>query len=471
MPDIDHLIQKHTETMLSPNISSVLRNIVGPDRFKDDPTSLAAHSYDGYIEEAIPSAVVFPKTTEEVSAIMQVASAEKLPVTTRGAGTNLSGCSIPVNKGIALCLSQMNEIIKIAPEDHYVVVQPGVINGHLQTALGEHGFFYPPDPSSYMISTIGGNIAVNAGGPRCLKYGVTSDYILGLEVVLASGKIIRLGSANVKDVTGYRPAGLFCGSEGTLGIITEATLKIIPAPQAVRTAMIVYNDLNDTATTVSQIIRQGIMPAALELMDNEVINLVEEHMHLGLPRDAEGILLVDVDGDEDQVEKEIHAIGDIAQANGASSIIIARDKAQADNLWKGRRTVYGLLCRLSPTTIVEDATVPVSKIPAMIRGCRKIADEYNLRISIVGHAGDGNLHPTISTDINNREEWQRVEQAVKKIFELALDMGGCLSGEHGIGLAKKSFLPMSLTPDTLDFLTTVKRSVDPDNLLNPGKFV
>lgn len=457
--------------MLSSKIKDALISLVGPDRFKDDPVAIAAHSYDSYIEEASPCAVVFPKTTNEVSEIMKVASAAKLPVTARGAGTNLSGGSIALNNGLALCLSQMNQIVQIAPEDRYVVVQPGVINGKLQKAIAGYGYFYPPDPSSFMISTIGGNIAENAGGPRCLKYGVTVDYILGLEVVLASGKVIRMGSPNIKDVTGYRPSGIFCGSEGTLGIITEATLKIVPTPKAVRTAMVVYNNLNDTAKTVSQVIRQGILPAAMELIDNGVINLIEDNMNIGLPRDAEGILLVDVDGAEEQVAKEIQEIGTIAKENGANSIVIAENKEHADELWKGRRRVYGLISQLSPTTVVEDATVPVSKIPDMIRGCRKIADEFNLRISIVGHAGDGNLHPTISTDINDKEEWQRVEKAVEKIFDLALQMGGCLSGEHGIGLAKKSFLPMSMSQDTLEFLTMIKRSVDPDNILNPGKFV
>lgn len=456
--------------MLSSKIKKALRDIVGKDRFKDDPVTIAAHSYDSYIEEAVAEAVVFPKTTQEVSAVMKVASEEKLPVTTRGAGTNLSGGSIPLQKGLVLCLTQMNKIVEIAPEDRYAIVQPGVINGDLQKELSSCGYFYPPDPSSYLISTIGGNIAENAGGPRCLKYGVTSDYILGLEVVLASGKVIRMGSSNIKDVTGYRPAGLFCGSEGTLGIVTEAILKIMPKPQAVRTAMIVYNDLNDTAKTVSQVIRQGILPAAMELMDNEVINVIEDIMSLDLPRDAEGILLVDVDGPEELIDKEINEIAKIAEENGASSIVIAENKTHADELWKGRRAVYGLLSKLSPTTITEDATVPVSKVPDMIRGCRNIAEKYDVRMSIVGHAGDGNLHPTISTDIKNKEEWVRVEKVVEEIFKLAVEMGGCLSGEHGVGLAKKQFLPLSMNLDTIDFLSTVKKSVDPLNILNPGKF-
>lgn len=457
--------------MLSSKIKTALCNIVGLDRYRDDLVTLSAHSYDAYIEEAMADAVIFPKTTAEVAAIMKVANGEKLPVTTRGAGTSLSGGSIPVKKGLVLCLTQMNKIIKIAPEDRYAIVQPGVVNGDLQKALALHRYFFPPDPSSYLVSTIGGNIAENAGGPRCLKYGVTSDYILGLEVVLASGKVIRMGSPNIKDVTGYRPAGLFCGSEGTLGIVTEAILKIVPSPKAIRTAMIVYNSLDDTAKTVTDVIGQGILPAAMELMDSEVINLIEDAMNLGLPRDAEGILLVDVDGQEERVQKEISDISKIAKKNGADRVVIAENDSEAAELWKGRRSVYGLLNRLSPTTIVEDATVPVSNVPAMIRGCRKIAKEFDLKISIVGHAGDGNLHPSINTDAGNKQEMQRVEKAVEKIFKLALELDGCLSGEHGIGLAKKEFLPIFMNLDTIEFLGTVKKSVDPLNILNPGKFV
>lgn len=457
--------------MLSSKIKTALCNIVGLDRYRDDLVTISAHSYDAYIEEAMADAVIFPKTTAEVAAILKIASREKLPVTTRGAGTNLSGGSIPAKKGFVLCLTQMNRILKIAPEDRYAIVQPGVVNGDLQKELALHRYFFPPDPSSYLISTIGGNIAENAGGPRCLKYGVTSDYILGLEVVLASGKVIRMGSPNVKDVTGYRPAGLFCGSEGTLGIVTEAILKIVPSPKAIRTAMIVYTSLDDTAKTVSDVIGQGILPAAMELMDNEIINLIEDAMNLGLPRDAEGILLVDVDGQEELVQKQIFEIGKIAKKNGADRVVIAKNEAEAVELWKGRRAVYGLLNRLSPTTIVEDATVPVSNVPAMIRGCRRIAEEFDLKISIVGHAGDGNLHPSINTDAGNKEEMQRVEKAVEKIFKLALELDGCLSGEHGIGLAKKEFLPISMNLDTIEFLGTVKKSVDPLNILNPGKFV
>jgi glycolate oxidase len=456
--------------MISTATLTKLSKVVGPDRLKTDPVSLAAHSFDGYVAEGMPSAVVFPKTTAEVAHIMAIASDGKIPITARGSGTNLSGGAIPVQSGIVLCLTQMNQIIEISTADRYAIVQPGVVNADLQHALHPFNFFFPPDPSSYSVSTIGGNIAEDAGGPRCLKYGVTHDYILGLEVVLSSGKIVRLGSRNVKDVTGYRPAGLFCGSEGTLGIVTEATLKIVPMPKARRTAMICYADLDDTANTVVSVIGAGVIPAAMELMDNTVINLIEDATAVGLPRDVEGILLVDVDGSEGSVDCELAEIVAVAKANHATEIKVATTAAESDALWRGRRSVYGVLNRLSPATIVEDATVPVSKIPAMIRGCRAIALKHNITLSILGHAGDGNLHPCINTDSRNKSESHRVEAAIREIFQLAIELGGCLSGEHGIGLAKSRFLPMGMSADSIDLLSTIKRAIDPHNILNPGKF-
>ena len=449
---------------------SKLREVLDPSRFKIDPISRAAHSFDGYVIEGLPDAVAFPTKALEVSKILEIASMDGVPVTPRGAGTNLSGGSIPLKGGLVLCLTQMNKIIEISAADRYAIVEPGVVNADLQQALSPLNFFFPPDPSSYTVSTIGGNIAEDAGGPRCLKYGVTHDYILGLEVVLSSGKIIRLGSRNIKDVTGYRPAGLFCGSEGTLGIVTQATLKIVPLPKARRTAMICYADLDDTANTVVSVIGVGVIPAAMELMDNTVINLIEDAMQIGLPRDVEGILLVDVDGSEESVDKELAQIVELARANNAKEIRVANTPTESDALWKGRRSVYGVLNRLSPTTIVEDATVPVSKIPAMIRGCREIARKHDITLSILGHAGDGNLHPCINTDTRDQSEAHRVEAAIEEIFQLAIDLGGCLSGEHGIGLAKSRFLPMGVDTDSRQFLSTIKRAVDPHNILNPGKF-
>jgi len=452
------------------NIKAELKKIVTPDRFRDDPETLASYSYDGFNVRATPEIVLFPVTTDEISQTMKIANHEKIPVTVRGAGTNLSGGSVPHQKGIVLCLTKMNKILEIKTRDRYAIVQPGVVNGDLQQALAKDNFFFPPDPSSFTVSTIGGNIAENAGGPRCLKYGVTVDYVMGLEVVLASGKIIRLGSRNVKDVTGYRPSGIFCGSEGTLGIITEATVRVAPIPETKQTAMITFADLDHSAQTVADVIGSGILPAAAELMDNAVINVVEDAMQLGLPRDAEGIILVDVDGVEEAVEKELNKIVEIARANHATDIQIARTKEESDALWTARRAVYGIQNRLSPDIIVEDATVPVSRIPEMIRGCKKIAARHDIKFCIVGHAGDGNLHPTISTDIRNKEEMKRVEAACIEIFKLAHELGGCLTGEHGVGLAKAPYLSLVMSPDTMEFLSTIKASLDPNNILNPGKF-
>ncbi|MCP4680896.1 MAG: FAD-binding protein, partial [Desulfobacterales bacterium] len=392
-------------------------------------------------------------------------------VTARGSGTNISGGSVPIQKGIVLSFTKMNKILTINTKDRYAILQPGVVNGTLQKELAKENFFYPPDPASYTVSTLGGNVAENAGGPRCLKYGVTADYILGLEVVLASGKIIRFGSRNIKDVTGYRLAGLFCGSEGTLGIITEITLRVVPLPETKRTLLAIYNDLDNTANTVADIIGDGIIPTAMELLDKVVINTVEDSFHLGLPTEAQGMLLIDVDGTEESVEKEIIKIKEKAYANKAVDVKMARTQAESDDLWVARRSAYGVFARLAPNCIVEDATVPVSNVPKMIKGMRTIFDKYNIHAGILAHAGDGNMHPLISTDMRNNEEWQRVEKAIEEIFDLAISLDGTLSGEHGIGLAKKDFLPLALNSDTREFMADIKKTVDPNNILNPGKFV
>jgi glycolate oxidase len=402
---------------------------------------------------------------------MGVAYQENIPVTCRGAGTNISGGSIPVKQGIVLCLTKMNKIIEINTRDRYAIVQPGVVNYDLQVKLAENNFFYPPDPASYTISTIGGNIAENSGGPRCLKYGVTSDYILSLEVVLASGKIIRCGSKNVKDVTGYNLSALFCGSEGTMGIVTEATVRVVPLPEARRTVLAYFNDLESSANTVADIIGSGILPAAMELMDHMTINAIEDAASLGLPREAKGALLIDIDGPEESVDKQVQQISEKAKSNGAVNVTLARTLDESEQLWKARRSAYSIFCSMAPNIIVEDATVPPSKITEMIKGIRKITDKYNLRVGILAHAGDGNMHPIILGDIQNKEEWHRIEEATREIFELAIRLGGTLSGEHGIGLAKSKYLSLMLNKETLEFMKALKTMCDPKGILNPGKFV
>ena len=452
-------------------IKNKLLSIVGKERFRDQLEDLISYSYDAFTVEALPDLVLLPVSTTEVSQILKVASEHQVPVTARGAGSSICGASVPLKGGIVLSMTMMNRILETNTPDRYCIVQPGVINADLQKELARTNFFYPPDPGSMAFSTIGGNVAQNAGGPRCLKYGVTSDYILGMEVVLANGDVIRFGSRNVKDVTGYRLFGLFCGSEGTLGIVTEITLKVLPQPAAYRTVLAVFNDLDDSAATVSDIIGAGILPAALELLDKVLINAVEDANNIGLPREAEGLLLIEVDGNEEQVENELALIIEKTQKNNAVDIQEARTPEERDNLWQARRSLYPSMARLKPNCIVEDATVPASKVPEVIRGIRSIVDKHGLLVGISAHAGDGNMHPLISCDIRDTDEMERVEKAIGEIFKLAMSHNGTLSGEHGIGIAKLNYLSMSIDEPTLRFMHTLKQAVDPHGILNPGKAI
>ena len=457
--------------MLETQIKNELIKIVGKDRYLDRLEEISCYAYDAFLVESLPDAVIFPETTKEVSKILQTASRYKIPVTGRGAGTSLCGASVPIKHGIVLCFSKMDRIIQVNTRDRHIIVQPGVVNADVQKALLPFRFFYPPDPGSMNTSTIGGNIAMNAGGPRCLKYGVTSDYILGMEVVLASGKVIRFGSKNIKDVTGYKLSSLFCGSEGTLGIITEATLKVMPMPEAVKTLMVTFDNLDNTAKAVTDIIGSGILPVAMELMDKLTLNAIEDSANLGLDRKAEGSLLIEIDGVKEACEKEMNKIIEKVNQNGAVNIQTAASELERESLWTARRSAYGVFAKLAPDIITEDVTVPVSKVPLMIRQIMEIADRHGLKAYILAHAGDGNMHPMIPVDKENKEEWEKVEKAFSEIFQAAAKLGGTLSGEHGIGLAKAPYLPFVMNKDTMEFMRTIKQAVDPDLILNPGKFV
>ena len=456
--------------MLDKKIKKQLVDAVDKSRVDDDPISLKSYSYDGYVVEALPDAVIFPLTTDEVAKIVAVAQQHRIPIVARGGGSNLTGGTTPIEGGIVLNFTKMNKILEINTGDRFVVVQPGVINSDLQRKLAKYNYFFPPDPSSMGFSTIGGNVAENAGGPRCLKYGVTVDYILGMEVVLAGGKVARFGSCNIKDVTGYRLAGLFCGSEGTLGLVTEVTLRIVPLPEAYRTMLFYYRDLAQTADVVKAVIAKGIVPTAMELMDHTSINLVEDATHLGLEREAEGVLLVEVDGPGEAVDRQAAEISKIAKDCGAFKSIMAKSEQEREALWTARRSLHGILSRLAPNCVTEDATVPVSNLPAMIKGVRDILTRHQITAGIVAHAGDGNMHPVITTDVRDKEEWARVELAAEEIFELAISLRGTLSGEHGIGIAKKRYLPMLMDEHSRELMKDIKRALDPDNILNPGKY-
>lgn len=457
--------------MLDAEVKNKLIAIVGAARFVDQPEVLTCYSYDAFIEESMPDAVIFPLTTEEVAAIVKVAATAKTPITARGAGTSVCGAPVPARKGIVLCFSKMDKILSINTRDRHVVVQPGVINGDLQKALAPLGFFFPPDPGSMNFSTLGGNVALNAGGPRCLKYGVTADYVLGLQVVLASGKVVRLGSKNIKDVTGYKLASLFCGSEGTLGLVTEIILRVVPRPEAVQTLLVTFSDLDRTAQAVSDIIGTGILPVSMELMDKMTINAIEDSVHLGLPRQAAGSLLIEVDGTIEACDRERRQIVDMVKKHGAVTIEEARSEEERNRLWAARRAAYGVFAKIAPDIISEDVTVPVSKVPDMIKKILEITGKYNLKAGVLAHAGDGNMHPLVCADRTDAEEWSRVEKAFGEIFAAAAALEGTLSGEHGIGLAKAAFLPLVMDQDSREFMALIKNAVDPDNILNPGKFV
>ncbi|HKK98978.1 MAG TPA: FAD-linked oxidase C-terminal domain-containing protein [Desulfotignum sp.] len=457
--------------MIPPDLTKKFTAIVDPARWLDQKEQLFCYAYDAFVEESMPDAVIFPETTEEVSQILSLATAHKIPVTGRGAGTSVCGAPVPARHGLVICFSKMDKIIEINTRDRYIIVEPGVINADVQAALAPYGFFFPPDPGSMNSATIGGNIAQNAGGPRCLKYGVTLDYILSLEVVLASGKVITFGSKNIKDVTGYKLAALFCGSEGTLGLTTKAILKVVPLPETVKTIMATFRDLDDTAKAVTDIIGSGILPAAMELMDKLTLNAIEDKAGLGLDREAAGTLLIEVDGVAEACDKQIRQISEKLHANHAVTIQEAKTAADRERLWTARRSAYGVFAKLAPDIISEDVTVPVSRVPEMVRRIVQITDKYQLRVGVLAHAGDGNMHPMIPADKSNAEEWGRVTAAFDEIFQAAADLDGTLSGEHGIGLAKSRYLPLVMNQDTIDFMKTIKQAVDPDNILNPGKFV
>lgn len=448
-----------------------MRKVVGPDKVFAGLEDRLCYSYDGTFRTGIPRVVVKPSTTREVVAVMKFAHQERIPVVPRGAGTGLSGGSVPVEGSILLVLTNMDRILRLDSSNMLAVVEPGVVTGHLHRAVEERGLFYPPDPSSAGVCTIGGNIAECAGGPRGLKYGVTRDYVLGLEVVLAGGEVLKCGGETVKNVTGYDLCRLFTGSEGTLGIITQAILRLIPKPQDKRTLCTDFYSLEDAALAVTAVLEAGIVPAALELMDDVTIRCVEDYLSLGLSLDVAAMLLIEVDGSPEAVAAQVEDVADICRAKGAREVRIARSDKEREELWRARQAVSPAVVQIKPTKISEDATVPRSNLPAMVRRLKEIAAKYELEIAVFGHAGDGNLHPNILVDRNNPEEMERAEAAIGEIFSAALSLGGTLSGEHGIGLLKAPYLEMETGSIGLAVMKQIKRAMDPLGILNPGKIL
>jgi glycolate oxidase len=457
--------------MLGQAVKDELKAIVGEGRYFDNEEDLLLYSYDSFMVQGMPEVALLPVSTDEVSRIVKVASREKVPVTARGTGTNLTGGSIPTRGGIVLAFTKMNKILDIDKVNRVAVVQPGVINMEFQKEIAKQGLYYPPDPGSMAVSTLGGNVAENAGGPRAVKYGVTKDYLLGLEVVLASGEILRTGGKTLKNVTGYNLTQLFCGSEGTLGLITEMTFKLIPLPETKRTLQAAYKNLADTGKTISKIFERGILPVAIEVLDKTFINIIEDYMHMGLPREAEALLLVEVDGPEAAVVPQAERLTELCRLMGAHEVKVARTIAEIDEIWKARRSAYGAEARLRPTAIAEDCTVPVGNLIAMFQEVAKIAEKYGLLIPVVAHAGDGNLHPQILTDSSNKEEMERVMKAIDEISLKAVELGGTITGEHGIGIAKREIMPIEIGETAMEITRNIKKVFDPLNILNPDKVV
>lgn len=448
-----------------------LVNILGQDSVLSTPEDLAVYSYDGTFVEGSPGVIVLPQTTEHVSQVIQLAAKKHLSVVPRGMGSGLAAGSIPLPEGcIVISLTRMNRILEIDIQNATVQTEAGVITADLQAEVEKLGLFYPPDPSSIRHSTIGGNIACNAGGPRCLKYGVTGDYVLGLTVVLADGRVLRTGGKPIKDVTGYNLKSLFTGSEGTLGLVTEALLRLIAKPKFARTALAEFDSLVTATQTVNAILAAGILPATLELMDQTAIVCIEEAMHLGLQTDVEASLLIETDGViEGTVLHEIEAVARICKDQGARSVKMAQNASERNTLWRARRSVSPALARKAPNKLGEDITVPRSTIPEVVHRLRQISKKYDLPVVIFGHAGDGNLHPNILFDKRQPEQWAKVEQMVAEIFNISLEVGGTLSGEHGVGLLKRPYMEQALGPVSLDLHRQIKYALDPMNILNPGK--
>ena len=457
--------------MISNSIKDEFRQIVGDEWFLDTPEDLAVYSYDGFLPEFKPDGVIVPGNRDEIAQIMRVANREKINIIPRGAGTNICGSSVAREGGIIIVFHRLNKILEIEPEHTCAVVQPGVVNADLQKAVTGYGLMYPPDPASMFVSTIGGNVALNAGGPRGVKYGVTRDYLLGLEVVLPSGEVIRTGGKALKNVSGYDLTRLMCGSEGTLGILTEIILRLVPLAPAKATLQAIYSDLDDAATTVSAIIGAGIVPTTLELIDRTVLDVISNYGGARFSKEAEALLLIEVDGEESLVEAQGKRIEEFCRERGAVQVERASTPEEAEKLWQARRTAFGAVASLRPNCIVEDATVPVKMLPAIIRKIVEITNKYDLKIGVLAHAGDGNLHPLIMTDLRDREEMARVDKAMEELYEAAIGMGGTLSGEHGIGIAKDRFMGMEFNQASIDLMRGIKRVFDPNNILNPGSFL
>lgn len=447
-----------------------LQSIVGQEWVHAKTEDLICYGYDatpGFFN--LPAAVIEPANKEEVARILELANRERIAVYPRGAGTNLSAGTVPMDGGIVLTTARMNKILEIDLENMVAVVEPGVVVAELNAQVEKHGLLYPPDPGTVTTATMGGTVAENSGGLRGLKYGVTKHYVLGVEAALADGSIATFGG-KIPRSPGYDMALLFTGAEGTLGVVTKITVRLVKAPAHRKSMIAVFSDLNGAGKSIAEIIANKIIPATLEIMDNYTVRTVESFVKLGLPVEAEAIILGEVDGDYDTVEQDAVKMEDIFKSNGGV-VRVAQTASERDGIWAARRAALPSLAKLRPSTFCEDATVPRSRVPDMLRRITEIAAKYNVQIGTFGHAGDGNLHPTLVSDLRLSEEMERVYLAMDEIFRTALSMGGTLTGEHGIGLGKLKYMPEQHGETGMDIMRTIKAALDPNNILNPGKMI
>ncbi len=459
--------------MASQALIKDFEDLIGKENVFTSEADRQSYSFDSAVlEPVVPAMVLRPTTTEQLGLCVKKLYDNGIPMTVRGAGTNLSGGTIPDHSDTVVVLTTgLNRILEINSNDLYAVVEPGVITADFAAAVAKKNLFYPPDPGSQAVSTIGGNIAENAGGLRGLKYGVTKDYLMGVEFFDATGEVVKTGSRTVKCVTGYNLAGMLIQSEGTLGVISQAILKLVPPPKASKALMAVFDDMQNAAEAVAGIIAAHVLPCTLEFLDNNTIVRVDDFTKAGLPRDAAAILLIEVDGHPAQVADDAEAVERVLKENKAVAVHVPKDAAEKFKLWEARRMALPVLARCRPTTVLEDATVPRSQIPAMMKAVNDIAAKYRVEVGTFGHAGDGNLHPTFLCDKRDAEEFKRVEEAIDEMFDTAIRLQGTLSGEHGIGTAKAKWMEKETSRGTILFSQRLRRALDPKGLLNSTKLV
>jgi len=457
--------------MIAPDVKKLIKDIYPADDISDEAEDLLAYSYDATGAESAPELVAYPRSADQISRTLKLANERKFPVTARGAGTGFVGASIPAHHGVALVMTRMRRILEIDEDNLTALVEPGLVTGTFQAEVEKRGLFYPPDPASLNMSTLGGNVAMGSGGPRGVKYGVTKDYVLGLEVVLPAGEIIQTGARTVKSVVGYDITRLMVGSEGTLGIITKIRVRLLPLPESVKTALAVFRDVKEAAEAVSAIIGHKVIPRTLEFMDRESVLAVENLIHAGLPEKAGALLLIETDGSSLSAEAEMDIIKGILDKMNVMEIRIADNGEEADMLWKVRRSLSQAVMKIRPSKLNEDITVPRSRIPDLVARLSELSIRLGTPIVNFGHAGDGNMHVNVMTDKNDPAEYEKAKRGVGEVFRICLELGGTLSGEHGIGTGKSAYIEREIGKQGVELIKRIKSAFDPNNILNPGKII